>query len=277
MTPFWPRRGRRNTIWTISPPDSASVLNRPAIVPRRFSARARKGFRSFSCGSTRAETSPSASTRQGFIWRNMAGLGRVWAVTPAFARRERTGRSLWKCPIPVNTSSSRARWTDPRLNVMGRTIGLPLQWVAPSNTQPRSAMPRPLPCRARGWFRSGSTAGFARAPIAISARIRPQFWRRRWMSAGGGRGNCPVRMLGYRAGLSLYVQGRPARGREFPLLRRSGPAGARRAKPADRDPSERDLAQPYWPCRRHYPVEHTVYVVHMEDRPCLGRGLHRGP
>jgi hypothetical protein len=68
-----------------------------------------------------------------------------------------------------------------------RTTGWPWRWGARSSMSAPSAMPRPSPCRARGWCRSGSTAGSARGRTATSGPTRRPFSPSPSTSADGGR------------------------------------------------------------------------------------------
>ena len=75
----------------------------------------------------------------------------------------------------------------------------------------------------------------------------------------------------------LHVEGRVARCREFPVLRRSRPFGARRPLAADADASELHDARADRPGRRDHAVEHALHALDLEDRAGARGGLHRRP
>ena len=61
----------------------------------------------------------------------------------------------------------------------------------------------------------------------------------------------------------------------------SGPSGGGlackvRAIPALSYIDERNDPRAAGTCRRHYAVEHALYVVYVENRASAGGGLHRG-
>ena len=67
-----------------------------------------------------------------------------------------------------------------------------------------------------------------------------------------GRGNRAVRMLGHRPGTALHVEGRSARRRKFPLLRRQGTGCTGRPGAALADPDEHHHPGAHRPGRRDH-------------------------
>ena len=114
-------------------------------------------------------------------------------------------------------------------------------------------------------------AGLARRPAAALAAPHC----RRHRSPGGG--DCPSRVLGYRAANALHEQGGGARRRELPLLRRPGAGSGQWPLPARRASSELHVAAAYWPGGGHHALEYAVHAVDLEDCAGLGGGLHGGP
>ena len=136
------------------------------------------------------------------------------------------------------------------------------------------AIGRPRQCRRYRPRRDRCSAGLQILARHAGGDAEETAASRRRRDRGARRRDRAARMHGHRPGASLHGQGRVARGREFPLLRRQMRRGPRRPNTAERGALEHHDPRADRPGRRDHAVEHAVHAVDLEDRAGAGGRLH---